>query len=81
ERKQMVLQEVNQNINQEKESPERVDLMEQTLVNPAYPDQLVTTGGNLSEQYKNQLRILLKKSMDVFAWEPTDMTGIPKRVI
>ncbi|GJU66923.1 hypothetical protein Tco_1253182 [Tanacetum coccineum] len=25
--------------------------------------------------------ILLKKSMDVFAWEPADMTGVPKRII
>ncbi|GJR65370.1 hypothetical protein Tco_0011435 [Tanacetum coccineum] len=81
ERKQMVEQEVNQNINQEKEVPKRVDLTKQTLVNPAYPDQMVTIGGNLSEQCKNQLRMLLKKSMDVFALEPTDMTGIPRRII
>ncbi|GJW18995.1 reverse transcriptase domain-containing protein [Tanacetum coccineum] len=46
-----------------------------------YPDQLVTIGGNLSERCKNQLRTLLKKSMDVFAWEPTDMMGIPRRII
>nr|GEW51856.1 hypothetical protein [Tanacetum cinerariifolium] len=52
-----------------------------TLVNPAYPDQLITIGGNLSEQCKNQLRILLNKSMDVFAWEPANMTGIPRSVI
>nr|GEU32152.1 reverse transcriptase domain-containing protein [Tanacetum cinerariifolium] len=81
ERKQMVAQEFNQSINQEKEVPKRVDLTEQTLVNPAYPDQLITIWGNLSDQCKNQLRILLKKSMDVFAWEPADMTGIPKRFI
>ncbi|GJV21675.1 reverse transcriptase domain-containing protein [Tanacetum coccineum] len=73
--------EVNQNINQEKEVSERVDLTEQTLVNPTYPNQLVTIGGNLLEQCKNQLKILLKKSMDVFAWEPADMKGIARRVI
>ncbi|GJX12418.1 reverse transcriptase domain-containing protein, partial [Tanacetum coccineum] len=61
ERKQMVEQEVSQNVNKEKEVLERVDLTEETLVNPTYPDQLVTIGGNLSEQCKNQLRILLKK--------------------
>ncbi|GKF89722.1 hypothetical protein Tco_0263685, partial [Tanacetum coccineum] len=72
--------EVNKNINQEKEVPKRVDLTEHTLVNPAYPDQLLTIGGNLSKQCKNQLRTLLKKSMDVFAWEPADMTGIPRRI-
>ncbi|GJS29146.1 reverse transcriptase domain-containing protein [Tanacetum coccineum] len=38
-------------------------------------------GGNLSEECKSQLRKLLKKSMDVFAWEPADMTGVPKRII
>nr|GEU91525.1 reverse transcriptase domain-containing protein [Tanacetum cinerariifolium] len=40
ERKQMVDPEVNQNITQEKGVPERVDLTEQTIVNPAYQDQL-----------------------------------------
>ncbi|GJU33087.1 reverse transcriptase domain-containing protein [Tanacetum coccineum] len=60
---------------------ERVNLTEHTLLNPAYSDQLVTIGGNLSTQCKNQLRMLLKKSMDVFAWEPADMTGIPRRII
>nr|GEV38014.1 reverse transcriptase domain-containing protein [Tanacetum cinerariifolium] len=74
--------EVNQNINQEKEVSKRVDLTEHTLVNPSYPDELVTIGGNnLSEQCKNQLRMLLKRSMDVFAWELTDMMRIPRRII
>ncbi|GJV62323.1 hypothetical protein Tco_0135028 [Tanacetum coccineum] len=81
EKKQTVEQEVNQNIRQDKEVSERVDLIEQTLVNPAYPDQLVTIGGNLLEECKSQIRTLLKKSMDVFAWEPADMTGIPRRII
>nr|GEX65920.1 reverse transcriptase domain-containing protein [Tanacetum cinerariifolium] len=51
EKKQMVEHEVNQNINQENEVPKRVDLTEQTLVNLAYPDQLATIRGNLSEEY------------------------------
>nr|GFA38210.1 reverse transcriptase domain-containing protein [Tanacetum cinerariifolium] len=50
EKKQMVKQKVNQNINQENEVPKRVDLTEQTLVNLAYPDQLATIRGNLSEE-------------------------------
>nr|GEV59810.1 hypothetical protein [Tanacetum cinerariifolium] len=40
ERKQMIEHDVSQNANQEKEAPERVDLTEKILVNPAYPDQL-----------------------------------------
>ncbi|GJZ17196.1 hypothetical protein Tco_0553319 [Tanacetum coccineum] len=81
EKKQMVEKGTDKKTLQEEEGPERVDLTEQTLGNPAYPDQLVMIGGNLSEECKSQLRILLKKSMDVFAWEPADMTGIPKRII
>ncbi|GJX67368.1 hypothetical protein Tco_0303095 [Tanacetum coccineum] len=81
EKKQMVEKEVNRNVHREEEVPKRVDLTEQTLVNPTYPDQLVTIGGNLSEGCKSQLKKLLKKSMDVFAWEPADMKGIPRRII
>nr|GEZ17461.1 hypothetical protein [Tanacetum cinerariifolium] len=40
EKKQMVEKEVNRNVHQEKEVPERVDLTEQTLVNQSHPNQL-----------------------------------------
>nr|GEV29593.1 reverse transcriptase domain-containing protein [Tanacetum cinerariifolium] len=42
---------------------------------------LERTRGNLSEGCKNQLNALLKKSMDVFAWEPADVTCILRRII
>ncbi|GJY75517.1 hypothetical protein Tco_0480633 [Tanacetum coccineum] len=67
EKKQMVKKETGQNTLREEEGPERVGLTEQALVNPAYLDQLVTIGGNLSEGCKDQLKTLLKKSMNVFA--------------
>ncbi|GJR68433.1 hypothetical protein Tco_0014498 [Tanacetum coccineum] len=67
EKNQMVEREVNQNSLSEEEGPERVDLTEQTPVNPSYPDQLVTIGGNLSEGCKHQLKEPLRESMDVFA--------------
>ncbi|GJX90157.1 reverse transcriptase domain-containing protein [Tanacetum coccineum] len=81
EKKQMIEKGASQKTLQEEEGPKRVDLTEQTLINLAYPDQLVTIGGKLSEKCKSQLRMLLKKSMDVFAWEPMDMTGVTKRII
>nr|GEX36258.1 reverse transcriptase domain-containing protein [Tanacetum cinerariifolium] len=81
ERKQMVKNEVNKKVNQVKEVPTGVDLTEQTLVNLAYPNQLITIEGSLSKQCKNQLRMLLNGSMDVFAWEFANMTRIPRRVI
>ncbi|PWA93827.1 reverse transcriptase domain-containing protein [Artemisia annua] len=48
---------------------------EEIMVNPAYPDQLITIGGNLTEECKTLLKELLARNMDVFAWEPSDMTG------
>ncbi|GJR52188.1 reverse transcriptase domain-containing protein [Tanacetum coccineum] len=55
--------------------------MDQVLVNPAYPKQLVAIGTSLSPEGANQLRNLLKKNINIFACEPSDMTGVPKRII
>ncbi|GJX30792.1 hypothetical protein Tco_0240647 [Tanacetum coccineum] len=54
---------------------------EQIIVNPSFPDQMVTIGGRLSKGCKEQLKTLLKSNMEVFAWEPADMTGVPRKVI
>ena len=51
--------------------------IEEILIHPAYPDQLVTIGRNFSKEGRRQLITLLKNNQDVFAWEPSDMTGVP----
>ncbi|GKD58748.1 hypothetical protein Tco_1296257 [Tanacetum coccineum] len=61
--------------------PGYVSLTEEKIVNPAYPEQLVTIERNLSKGCKEQLRNLLKKNMDVFTWEPSDTKGVPRRII
>nr|GEU34343.1 reverse transcriptase domain-containing protein [Tanacetum cinerariifolium] len=42
---------------------------------------LVVIGGGLPETCKAQLKLLLKENMDIFALVPSDMTGVPRRVI
>ncbi|GKC54750.1 reverse transcriptase domain-containing protein [Tanacetum coccineum] len=74
EEKQMIREETPQ-------EEEGVDVTEQIIVNPSFPDQMVTIGGRLSKGCKEQLKTLLKGNMEVFAWEPADMTGVPRRVI
>nr|GFB32731.1 reverse transcriptase domain-containing protein [Tanacetum cinerariifolium] len=54
---------------------------EEVLIYPSFPDQLVTIDEGLSEEGKDQLKCLLKDNMGVFAWEPSDMTGVPWRII
>ncbi|GJY91296.1 hypothetical protein Tco_0506492 [Tanacetum coccineum] len=75
EKKQMV----------KEENPERkgeVAVTEEVLVNPSFPDQLVTIGGyGLSKAGKDQLKSLLRDNMGVFVWEPSDMIGVSRRII
>ncbi|GJX50283.1 hypothetical protein Tco_0277128, partial [Tanacetum coccineum] len=58
-----------------------VTATEEVLVNLSFPDQRVTIGGRLSETCREQLKCLLKDNMGVFAWEPSDMTCVPRRII
>ncbi|GJX41293.1 reverse transcriptase domain-containing protein [Tanacetum coccineum] len=81
EKEQMVEREAHQNTLPDKEAQGSVDLTEETLVNLSYLDQLVTIRGNLSEGCKKQLIALLKRNLNVFAWEPADMIDIPRRII
>ncbi|GKB61793.1 reverse transcriptase domain-containing protein [Tanacetum coccineum] len=63
------------------EGEREVAAMEEVLVNPSFPDQRVTIGGRLSKTCIEKLKCLLKDNMGVFAWEPSDMTGVPRRII
>ncbi|GJY25945.1 reverse transcriptase domain-containing protein [Tanacetum coccineum] len=47
---------------------------------PDFPDQEVAIGGTLSAKGRTDLCSLLKKNLDIFAWQPSDMTGVPRSV-
>ncbi|GJT62033.1 reverse transcriptase domain-containing protein [Tanacetum coccineum] len=64
----------------EPENPEETG-EEKVLVNPAFPKQKVTIGTQFSAECQERLISLLKNSMDVFAWQPSDMVGVPRRII
>ncbi|GJS43964.1 reverse transcriptase domain-containing protein [Tanacetum coccineum] len=49
-------------------------------INPEYPEQTVMVGSNLTEETRVKLCNLLQRSLDVFAWTPVDMTGVPRHV-
>ncbi|XP_071700676.1 uncharacterized protein [Rutidosis leptorrhynchoides] len=50
------------------------------VVNPAYPDQKIKVGCNVSADTKKQIEQLLVQYMDVFAWCKNDMTGVPRHI-
>nr|GEV14183.1 reverse transcriptase domain-containing protein [Tanacetum cinerariifolium] len=46
-------------------------------LHPDFPDQEVAIGGTLSDKGRTELCSILKKNVDIFAWKPSDMTGVP----
>nr|GEY92581.1 reverse transcriptase domain-containing protein [Tanacetum cinerariifolium] len=46
---------------------------------PDFPDQEVVIGGSLSDKGRTELCSVLKKNLDIFAWQPSDMTEAPER--
>ncbi|GJV79329.1 reverse transcriptase domain-containing protein [Tanacetum coccineum] len=49
-------------------------------IHPNFPDQEVAIGGTLSAKGRTGLCTLLKENLDIFAWQPSDMTGVPRSV-
>ncbi|GKA65933.1 reverse transcriptase domain-containing protein [Tanacetum coccineum] len=58
--------------------PPKFSVKEKIVVNDDYPEQLVTIGGGLSAECRHALILTLRKNVDIFAWTPADMTGIPR---
>ncbi|GKA04926.1 hypothetical protein Tco_0684046, partial [Tanacetum coccineum] len=53
---------------------------ENVVINASYQDQPVAIGADLSPRYKEEVRRILSENLDVFAWSPSDMTGIPREL-
>nr|GEW00146.1 reverse transcriptase domain-containing protein [Tanacetum cinerariifolium] len=49
-------------------------------LHPNIPDQEVAIGGTLSDKGRTELCSILKKNLDIFAWKPSNMTGVPRSV-
>nr|GEW78905.1 reverse transcriptase domain-containing protein [Tanacetum cinerariifolium] len=48
-------------------------------LHPDFPDQEVVIGGSLSDKGRTELCSVLKKNLDIFVWQPSDMTWAPER--
>nr|GEU40164.1 reverse transcriptase domain-containing protein [Tanacetum cinerariifolium] len=49
-------------------------------INPEYPGQTVMIGSTLIEGGHNKLCGLFQRNLDIFAWKPVDMTGVPRHI-
>nr|GEY48777.1 reverse transcriptase domain-containing protein [Tanacetum cinerariifolium] len=65
----------------EKSREERTHHVNFTVaLHPNFPDQEVAVGGSLFERGRTELCALLKKNLDIFAWQPSDMIEVPRSV-
>ncbi|GJV36831.1 hypothetical protein Tco_1409308 [Tanacetum coccineum] len=60
------------------EVSECVNPDEKIIINQKYPKQAITIGRQLPPHFKKELVKLLRNNADIFAWEYSDMTRIPK---
>ncbi|GJU62073.1 reverse transcriptase domain-containing protein [Tanacetum coccineum] len=45
-----------------------------------YTEQTIAIGSTLTEEGRKALCDLLRQNLDVFAWKPTDITGVPRHI-
>ncbi|GKC64003.1 reverse transcriptase domain-containing protein [Tanacetum coccineum] len=76
EDKQILLEQPKEETVENKVSPTEEDVM----INPTFPDQKVTIGTQFPSVCRLQLINLLKNNKDEFAWQPTDMVRVPRRI-
>ncbi|MFS8007463.1 putative nucleotidyltransferase, Ribonuclease H [Helianthus anomalus] len=53
---------------------------EKWVLNNAYPEQTVTLGPAMSDLTRAAHKKLLHENIDVFAWTPADMVGVPRHI-
>nr|GEW72240.1 hypothetical protein [Tanacetum cinerariifolium] len=49
-------------------------------LHPNFPDQEVAIEGTLSAKGRTELCLLLKENLDIFAWQPLEITGVPRSI-
>ncbi|GJS75581.1 hypothetical protein Tco_0725462 [Tanacetum coccineum] len=49
-------------------------------IHPEYPKQTIAIGSTLTEEGHKELCGILRRNLDIFAWKPMDMTGVPPHI-
>nr|GEV86048.1 reverse transcriptase domain-containing protein [Tanacetum cinerariifolium] len=53
----------------------------QVVIHPEHSEQTIAIGSTLTEEGRKELCRLLRRHLDVFAWKPADMTGVPRHIV
>nr|GFC29346.1 reverse transcriptase domain-containing protein [Tanacetum cinerariifolium] len=58
----------------------RITTIRSTILIPTECASEVVIGGSLSDKGRTELCSVLKKNLDIFVWQPSDMTEVPRSV-
>ncbi|KAI3807942.1 hypothetical protein L1987_23880 [Smallanthus sonchifolius] len=58
--------------------PSETPMPEKWVLNPNFPEQPITNDTTISHSTREHLKQLLIKYAGVFAWQPSDMQGVPR---
>ncbi|GJR01348.1 hypothetical protein Tco_0524332 [Tanacetum coccineum] len=53
----------------------------QVAIHLEYPEQTIAIDSMLTEEGWKKLCGLLRRNLDIFAWRPADMTGVPRHIV
>ncbi|GJZ30423.1 hypothetical protein Tco_0575470 [Tanacetum coccineum] len=59
---------------------QKVEERVKVAINLEYLEQTIMIGSTLTKEGRNKLCDLLLRNLDIFAWKPADMTGIPRHI-
>nr|GEV57354.1 reverse transcriptase domain-containing protein [Tanacetum cinerariifolium] len=68
------------NPSRKKECQQVLEEKIQVAIHPKHPKQTVAIGSTLTEEGQKEMCGLLRRRLDVFAWKPADMTGVPRHI-
>ncbi|GKF91271.1 hypothetical protein Tco_0274972, partial [Tanacetum coccineum] len=49
-------------------------------IHPEYLEYTIAIDSTLTEEGRKELCCLLRRNLDIFAWKPADMTGVPRHI-
>ncbi|GKB65135.1 reverse transcriptase domain-containing protein [Tanacetum coccineum] len=52
----------------------------QVVIHLEYPEQTIAIWSTLTKEGQKKLCGLLRQNLDIFAWKPADMTGVPRHI-
>nr|GEW74018.1 reverse transcriptase domain-containing protein [Tanacetum cinerariifolium] len=52
----------------------------QVAIHLEYPKQTIAIGSTLTKKGRKELCGLLRRNLDIFAWKPSDMNGVPRLI-